>query len=421
MHLPFHLPARAAILALAALVLLALPTTSAEASGSGCKHVSLGVSKRTVPTGGSWMRVHGSTCRAAHPHWVRVRMRGPNGWRKVGVARTNSAGRFSKRVHLKVSARRRVTRIQAKAVKVTSKPVPLVVETTTQPLTGSGQPASSSSCALSSAGSQIDLTAPGCKVLFDDTSTTKNPIGKWGRIDCGVWPDLDPTRAGQFGSGGDTHLTATGASQGDDDYRRLTVFDGDDVAGERCELGENDNVEGPTALYREGDRRATFASLRLPGNFPLDAETWQTVLQMKQAQPAANGGGVPILEMQAWDNHFWVSSDKETYFSFPATKDVWTRFVFDVTYSQDPSKGSVQVAVDLNDDGDVSDAGERSPRIKAATLKTETAGGGPDTIAPGESIPSHLRVGLYHDPSVPCPVSTGGCSTEVDNVQVLAP
>jgi hypothetical protein len=163
----------------------------------------------------------------------------------------------------------------------------------------------------------------------------------------------------------------------------------------------------------------TYASLRLPDNFPLDSEKWQTVLQMKQAQPSNNGGGVPILFLEAFDGTYFVDSDHGIHWEFPAQKDVWTRFMFDVTYSDNPGEGSIQVAADLNEDGDFDDEGERSPRIETATLRTETPGPS-DSIAPGEAIPSHLRAGIYHDSSYQCP-PPDGCSTDIDNVQVVAP
>ena len=103
---------------------------------------------------------------------------------------------------------------------------------------------------------------------------------------------------------------------------------------------------------------------------------------------------------------FWT--DKWT---FPAQQGVWTRFAFDVFYSQDPGRGWFQVSADRNSDGDFDDSGERSPVIRVPTLATENSTGAP--------IPSHLRTGLYHNSSIPCPGSSG-CSVEVDNVQVVA-
>jgi hypothetical protein len=59
--------------------------------------------------------------------------------------------------------------------------------------------------------------------------------------------------------------------------------------------------------------------------------------------------------------------------------------------------------------------------MRTYTLKREIRGGGRDGIAPGKSIPSHLRAGLYHDEGYSCPESSGGCSVDVDNVQVVRP
>ncbi len=205
------------------------------------------------------------------------------------------------------------------------------------------------------------------------------------------------------------------------------MLDGDDVWGERCELGWNDHRGGPTALYREGDHSVTFASFRLPASYPLENTSWQVVMQMKQTQPSANGGGTPVLSLEAKGGRWRLlqstsngpSGDTRELWTAPAARGVWTRFAFDVTYSQDPARGSVQVDVDLNGDGDASDSAERSPAIGTYTLKRETEGGcATDGIAPGESIPSHLRVGIYHHPAIACPPPTG-CAVEIDNVQIV--
>ena len=74
--------------------------------------------------------------------------------------------------------------------------------------------------------------------------------------------------------------------------------------------------------------------------------------------------------------------------------------------------------VDRNGDGDATDRGERSPTFHVNTLRRERNGDSPAGLAPGESIPSHLRVGIYHDPSYRCPRPTG-CSIEVADVQVV--
>jgi polysaccharide lyase-like protein len=406
--------ARRAALVLSLVLALGLALVSASAAeAKSCGRIHVGVSKRVV-TPGQALRVTGSTCGAAdqRPHFVRIKLRTKNGWRQVGVSHTHANGRFSRQVRIKVPQSKRKTRLKVVASAAKSPSVPLTVTAPT--------PAPAPSiCPLANPNAEIGATVSGCHLLASDTAANPNPLSFWGRADCGVWPNLEQTRPTNPTTGGDTHLTATGTPQGNDAYRSVTVFDGDDVAGERCELGENDNEVGPTAFYHEGQRRATYISLRLPDNFPLDAQAWQTILQMKQAQPANNGGGVPILFMGAYENTFVVDSDHGVHWTFPAQKNVWTRFMFDVTYSQDPNVGSLQVAADLNDDGDFEDAGERSPRIHTQTLRVETPG--PQTSVPvGASIPDHLRAGIYHNPSIPCPRPVG-CSTEIDNVQVLAP
>lgn len=206
------------------------------------------------------------------------------------------------------------------------------------------------------------------------------------------------------------------------------MIDGDDYWGERCELGD-DSRKGPTTFYREGQRRITQISLRLPSpGFPLGAETWQTVIQMKQSGPAANSGGTPVLELSAYEGSWRLrqskspgaASDSRQLWSAPASVSAWTRFSFDIRYSSKRSRGFVIVSADLNSDGDFLDPGETSPRVRTYTLKVETAGGGRDGIRPGRSLVSHLSTGIYHDPAISC-LPPLGCYTDIDNVQVLSP
>ena len=266
------------------------------------------------------------------------------------------------------------------------------------------------------------LTASGCRQVFDDSGESGNPSSLWGDLGCAA-----SSRHALVGAG-DPHPTAAGISQADSSSRRLTVIDGDDVWGERCEVGRNSWQTGPTAVYREDQRAITFLSLKLNPSFPLGTSSWQSVMQMKQAQPAANGSGTPMLSLEAKSGRWSLwQSDSVNYsdvnhqvWSTPATTETWTRFAFDIVYSQDPGVGEVTVYVDLNGDGDAADSGERSPTMRMATLKRETSGGTDDGISPGESIPSHLRVGVYHHPAIGCP-PPGGCSAQLDNVQVVRP
>lgn len=283
---------------------------------------------------------------------------------------------------------------------------------------GSSDPA----CALTVPRSELKMTLRGCSVIASETGTQPDPVPFWGEIDC-----ADDSRHEQLSNGGDPHRQASGIPQEDASLRRLTVLDGDDLYGERCELGENEHRNGSVDFYREGVRRATFVSLRLPSSFPLDSSEWQNVLQMKQSQPADNGGGTPVLSLKAFDGEWMLfhsdpgPTDMDyPLWSAPAQTGRWTRFAFDVTYSQDPDRGSVMVYADLNGDLDFDDSNERSARFHTNTLKAETEGTEDDGLAGGDSIPSHLRAGIYHNTDIDCP-EPSGCSVEIDNVQVLAP
>ena len=275
------------------------------------------------------------------------------------------------------------------------------------------QPTTNSDCAVDPA----TLTAPACEVLSSDTADSADPESLWGNIEC-----ADDSRQGFVDSDGDPHPTVTGTPQADSAFRRISVLDGDDFYGERCELGRNEHrfpmstEKGTFAVYREGERRVTMLSLRLPASFPIETSKWQTVVQMKQAQPSAAGGGGPVLELQIYDGRLNLINSWNEVWSTPVRADVWTRIAFDVTYSSDPGKGSIRMLTDTNGDGDALDPGEQSPEFRVATLKTEIAGGWDgDGVAPGEPIPSHLRTGIYHDEQIPCDPE---CSLDLDNVQV---
>jgi hypothetical protein len=263
----------------------------------------------------------------------------------------------------------------------------------------------------------LPMQIPACLLVASDTSAEADEEPFWGELAC-----ANSSRYEHITNGGDPRETAAAKPQDNTAFRQLTVLDGDEVYGERCELGENNNDGGPTVFYHGGEHLVTYFSERLPANFPLDTEAWQTVMQMKQAQPADNGGGAPILEMEARDGRWIVDADWHELWSAPARKETWTRFAWDVYYSKTRGQGWLQVSIDLNGDGDFEDPGERSPVFHVATLKTEIEGpnGASDGLVAGQPIPSHLRMGIYHDPVISCPAPKG-CSVDVDNVQVFAP
>ena len=250
------------------------------------------------------------------------------------------------------------------------------------------------------------------RVIASDTAATADAKAFWGKVEC-----VNSSRLAFLPQGGDGHRTASGTPQGNASYRRVTVLDGDDYYGERCELGEN-STTGPTAFYHEGDRRVTWFSERLPSNTPVGVQHWQTVMQMKQAQTSHDAGTGPAIELEVHSGKWYVVDSWHTLWTFPAKNDFWTRFAWDVTYSKGATAGRLQVSVDLNGDGDFEDPGERSPTFHVATLATEVSGYAGDRIAAGSGIPSHLRLGIYHDPAIACPAPKG-CSVDIDNVQVV--
>jgi hypothetical protein len=261
------------------------------------------------------------------------------------------------------------------------------------------------------------MTAVGCTILRHDLAVAADPEpGRWGKIDCAA-----ASRYRHIKSGGDKHPGAKGGRLRDGAFRRLTVLDGDDVYGERCELGRNNHANGENApgqtsgtfaLYREGDRKITFFSQRYPTGFNTNVNAWQQVAQMKQAQPYSDAvpGGV-ALEVQIYKSRLRLLSFWATTWSTRAPRNnVWVRYALDVVYSTDPTVGRVKLYIDRNGDGDALDTGEQSPVISGQTLGTEAG--------TREPIPNVLMVGIYHDSAIDCgpPV---GCSVDIDNIQVV--
>ena len=418
---PVRLRRAASVPLLAALIGLgftapAVGSQTARLTATSCHGLTLSAAFRAVKPGGS-VPLSGHACgaEAASPAagTVSIALRNGRRWKRAGSATLKAGGEFSTCV--RVPRKLKSARLRAVGPAGRSAAIRLAVRRKG----GSGCNVAST-CPLAQPGSSIGMTLPStCTVVASDIASNPDPIPFWGSIDC------QTASRHQFqGSGGDTHPTGTGAPQGNAAFRQLTVIDGDDAWGERCELGLNDYRTSPVALYREGQRRVTFASIYLPVSFPLQTDTWQGVLQMKQSQPAANGDGTPVLSLAAYGGRWrlfhsdspGLSEGGEHLWTAPARTGAWTRFAFDVTYSQYASVGSIKVYVDLNGDGDFQDAEEASPRFNTYTLKYEIPGG--SGIPVGASIPSHLRVGLYHDTAIACP-ALQGCWVGIDNVQVL--
>ena len=401
----------AAIVLASAAAMLIPASFEPPAAEASCGELALAGAKRSVRSGGR-LAVFGS-CTLSAPASVTpttvIQIRGRRKWRPVATPTVASDGSFSAAVKVRVPRKTKVATLRA--LSPLAAPVKLRVGVF---------PACKRDRKCRRKYGKRKRVSQG--LIASDTALNPDPKPFWGNIDCET-----ASRHQQFVVGGDPTVTGTGAPQGDSAFRRMTVFDGDDYFGERCELGAN-NRNGPVTFYREGQRRLTYASFRLPANFPLSTDRWQGVLQMKQAQPAENGGGAPVISLSAFQGRWSVYNSIPGYsdadrliWSAPARSGVWTRFLLDVTYSRNPKAGAIRISADLTGDGDFSDAGERSAVLKTNTLKEEIGSDLSDGLKAGASIPSHLRVGIYHDQSIGCSPTAGGCSVDVDNVQVIAP
>jgi len=266
--------------------------------------------------------------------------------------------------------------------------------------TGDGAAATTAPDATATTAATPPSHPPPGTLLRHDPTTDSDPTTLWTAIHA-----EDPSRQEQFDAGG-----PNGGP-----FRRMTVQDGDDYEGERAELGYNSRVnglgppEGTFFLYNTGERRVTSFWMRLPADFPIDTPKWQVVTQMKQTGPAENSDGTPVLALEAREGR-WVltqsnsagsSGNTHELWSTPATLNTWTPVKLDVTYSPDPKNGEIQVTV-----GKV-----KSPTFTTYTQKYEIPPGG-EGLDPGQPIPSHLRMGIYHDPSLP------GTSVDFADVRV---
>ena len=260
------------------------------------------------------------------------------------------------------------------------------------------------------------MTAAGGRILRDDSADQPDPIPLWKQILA-----VSASRHQHLSVGGDTHVKADGSAQNNTAFRRLTVQDGDDFYGERAALGRNwwqDGDSGTFALFREGERRLIFWSMRFPANFPMTTMAWQQIIETKQAQPYDNdkhgtrnpdGTGVTI-EFQMYAERFRLFTWWQERWSAAAPAlGQWIRFAADITFSQHPNVGKVTVYIDNDNDGDWLDADETFT-WNGATLAYATAAH--NGLAAGESIPSFLEIGPYHNSVY------GTTSLDIDNVQV---
>lgn len=190
-------------------------------------------------------------------------------------------------------------------------------------------------------------------------------------------------------------------------YRNLQAKPGDEATGNGCraELGKNDSRLNTFAKFVQGDRALITWFMRLPVGYLLELANWKTVMQIKELEPDWEDGQGPALEMEVRSG-MWipVNSWKEIPgASVTAHENVWTYFAAEVVFDQ--TNGSYQLSVTEQGQPTI-----QTPTVSGlATLKTQleppssisATDSRRTTIKAGTPIPSHLRIGDYHSPSLP--------------------
>ena len=172
---------------------------------------------------------------------------------------------------------------------------------------------------------------------------------------------------------------------------RLEVRDGDDVFGERCELGMGNPWAPPFPLFREGDERWISFQVYLPDDYPIHTPDWNVFFQIHQQGDM----GSPAVALQVVDGQFRLyNSTVNTYvldtlerWHAPARRNTWAKFTLHILFSPDNSVGYVEIY------GDLDGQGERllMPRQYMHTMTTDSSGQAP---------PEHARIGMYRDPAI---------------------
>jgi hypothetical protein len=181
------------------------------------------------------------------------------------------------------------------------------------------------------------------------------------------------------------------AAQGHKAYK-LTVQDGDDAYGERCELGDGNPGRTGYPLFHEGDERWISFQVYLPDDYPIDTPDWNVMFQIHQE----GDGGCPPLALHVEDGQFKLFNSASKNYIFdtvekwhaPAERNHWAKFTIHMMNSTDDSKGFVEMF------GDLDGQGEKllMPKEYMHTMTVDKDTGRPMT--------NHARVGIYRNPKI---------------------
>ena len=181
------------------------------------------------------------------------------------------------------------------------------------------------------------------------------------------------------------------AAQGKRAYS-VSVHDGDNSYGERCEIGMGNPGKPGFPLFQEGDERWISFQVYLPDDYPIDTPDWQLFFQIHQQ----GDGGCPPIALGIEDGQMKLfKSARNTYvldtremWSAPVERNRWMKLTLHIKNSTDPSEGFVELF------GDLDGTGVKTLLEKTAThtMTKDPHGGG--------AMTNHARVGIYRDPAI---------------------
>lgn len=172
---------------------------------------------------------------------------------------------------------------------------------------------------------------------------------------------------------------------------KLTVQDGDDSWGERCELGQGNPDRNGFPLFRNGDDVWISYSVYLPDGYPINTRDWNVMFQIHQE----GDGGCPALAMHVEEGQWKLFNSSSRRYVFdtvekwhaPAQLNRWTKFTIHLKNSPDDDKGFVELYSDLGGNG----MQQVMPRTYMHTMTVRSD---------GSAMINHARIGIYRNPRI---------------------
>jgi hypothetical protein len=180
------------------------------------------------------------------------------------------------------------------------------------------------------------------------------------------------------------------AVQGHDAYK-LTVEDGDNSYGERCELGQGNPSRNGFPQFQSGDERWISFQVYLPDDYPVDTPDWNVMFQIHQQ----GDGGCPPISLNVEDGQFKLYNsatakyvlDTTEKWHAPAQRNRWVKFTMHIKNSTDDNTGFVELFGDLNGQGE-------KQLMPKTFMHTMTIGSN------GAPMTNHARIGIYRNPKI---------------------